>query len=76
MTIQKGTPSCSTARKVLRAFLTGKGTLHGPVNGPAYKQTYTVGAWTCGTGTGGGACFKGGTNYKSASSYIIAQQIQ
>jgi hypothetical protein len=65
---------CSTADSVLHNFLSGKGKLHGPANGPAYLQTWTLPhGWRCGHGTGGGACIRGGSNYETAHDYILAQ---
>jgi hypothetical protein len=58
---------------VLRDFLNGKGTLHGPPGGPAVAQSWTLdGGWKCGHGAGGGACIYGGRNYKVAKKYIEA----
>ena len=71
--IEKGGVTCSTARKVLRAFLSGRGKLHGPPNGPAYKQTWTLYGWSCGHGAGGGGCIRHGSNYKNARDYILAE---
>lgn len=65
-TVLRGTVKCGAARRVLKDFLSGKGRMHGPPNGPAYKQTWTVDGWTCGHGTGGGACIHGGKTYKTA----------
>jgi hypothetical protein len=65
---------CSTADSVLHDFLSGKGKLHGPANGPAYLQTWILPhGWRCGHGTGGGACIRGGSTFKSAHDYILAQ---
>jgi hypothetical protein len=73
VTIEHGSVSCGTARKVIRLFLSGKGHKHG---GPSQAETYwTVRGWRCGTGTGGGGCIRGGTSYLNARHYIIAQQI-
>jgi hypothetical protein len=73
VTIKKGRVTCRTARRVLRAFMSGKGTLHGPPNGPAYKQTWTLDGWTCGHGAGGGGCIRHGTDYKNARDFIVAE---
>jgi hypothetical protein len=73
VTISRGRVSCRTARRVLRAFMSGKGKLHGPANGPAYLQSWSLYGWRCGHGTGGGACIRHGTNYKNARDYIGAQ---
>ena len=56
VTVTKGPVSCFNARWVLRTFLSGKGTMHGPPGGPAYLQYWTVSGWNCGYGTGGGGC--------------------
>jgi hypothetical protein len=73
VTIEKGNVSCSTARKVLEAFMSGKGTEHGPPDGPQADQTWTVDGWSCGHGAGGGACIHGGANYRVARDQIVAQ---
>lgn len=75
VTISKGRATCATARKVLQAFMSGRGALHGPPNGPAYLQTWTVDGWSCGHGTGGGACIRGGGTYRTARDDIIAQAV-
>lgn len=76
VTVLRGTVRCSSARRVLRDFLRGKGTLHGPPGGPAYKQSWTLdGGWSCGHGAGGGACIRGGRNFKIARQYIEADAI-
>jgi hypothetical protein len=71
-TVMKGRVTCRTARKVLRAFMSGKGHKHG--SGPEVNLTWTVYGWTCAHGTGGGGCIRHGSNYKNARDYIIAQQ--
>lgn len=73
VTIKKGRASCATARKVLWAFMSGRGRRYGPANGPAYLQTWSVNGWSCGHGTGGGACIRGGRTYRTATNYILAQ---
>ena len=75
VTIEKGKVSCQTATKVLKDFLSGQGTLHGPPNGPAYEQTYTLHGWTCGYGTGGGGCIRNGKSYATARDYIVAEAV-
>jgi hypothetical protein len=52
--------ACGRARKVLRALFSGKGKLHGPKNGPAYRQYWTVYGWRCGFGAGAGGCTRHG----------------
>ena len=76
VTIKRGNEvKCSTADSVLRTFLSGHGTMHGPANGPAYLQTWTVPyGWTCGYGTGGGACIRGGSSSQNAHDWIEAQE--
>jgi hypothetical protein len=70
VTIGKGIVTCTEARHVLYLFMTGHGVRNG---GPASYQTYwTLGAWRCGTGAGGGACIRHGTNYTTARDYILA----
>jgi hypothetical protein len=75
VTIQKGRASCHTATRVLKDFLSGHGTFHGPRNGPASKQSYTLDGWTCGYGAGGGACIRGGRTYRTARDQIVADAI-
>lgn len=55
VTIVRGTVGCRTADRVLRAFLSGRGNLPGPANGPSCEQTWTLDCWSCGHGAGGGA---------------------
>jgi len=71
--ILRGHPDCATVDKVLRAFMSGKGTMHGPPDGPAYLQSWTLYGWSCGHGAGGGACIRGGSSYKNARDWIEAQ---
>jgi hypothetical protein len=60
--IARGRVSCREARKVLKAFLNGKGKKHG---GGSEATTYwTVYGWRCGYGTGI-ACTRGGTRRKA-----------
>ena len=66
VTIIKGHTSCRIARKVLRAFMSGKGTKHG--SGPEANLTWRVYRWTCGHGTGGGGCTRRGAR-------ILAQMV-
>jgi hypothetical protein len=73
VTVLKGNVSCPTARRVLRDFLSGKGKLHGPPDGPLSEQSWTLdGGWSCGHGAGGGACIHGGASYKVAKQFITA----
>jgi hypothetical protein len=71
VSVQRGSASCSTARRVLSVFLSGGGTMHGPANGPSYKQWWSVEGWHCGTGAGGGACIRGGSDATNARDYIV-----
>jgi hypothetical protein len=72
VTIERGHASCHRARHILKAFLSGKGRMHGPKNGPAAYQYWTIGRWQCGHGAGGGGCIRGGKTYKTARDYILA----
>lgn len=73
VTVLKGHVRCRTARRVLRDFLNGGGTMHGPPSGPAADQYWTLpGGWKCGHGAGGGGCIRGGRNYKVAKQFIEA----
>lgn len=56
VTVYRGHVRCRTARRVMRAFLSGHGRMHGPKEGPAYKQYWTRDGWKCGHGAGGGGC--------------------
>jgi hypothetical protein len=60
VTVARGRVSCHTARKVLRAFMRGRGRMHGPKDGPAYRQYWTLYGWKCGHGAGGGGCTRDG----------------
>jgi hypothetical protein len=68
VTIENGGVSCRTARKVLRAFLHGKGRMHGPRNGPASDQYWTLYGWKCGNGAGAVGC-----NRHHFRDYILAE---
>ncbi len=69
----RGSVSCRTARRVLRKFMGGGGVRHG---GPyAYEEWWSVGAWRCGHGAGGGSCFQGGSSYENARASIIAEWV-
>lgn len=61
VTVQRGGVTCSTARHVLSDFFHGRGEMHGPPNGPAYKQWWSVDGWACGYGAGGGGCSRSGS---------------
>lgn len=76
VTVLKGSVKCLTARHVLRDFESGRGTLHGPPSGPISEQSWTLdGGWSCGRGAGGGACIRGGSNYKVARQFIEADAV-
>jgi hypothetical protein len=69
VTVIRGRPSCTEARKVLGTFLNGKATLH-PHGANSY---WTVGNWRClPTPKGWGACTSGGTNPRTSREYIEA----
>jgi len=70
-----GVVSCRKADQVIEAFMSGKGKLHGPRNGPAALQTWTVDGWSCGRGAGEDACRLGGSATKNARAYVYAQAI-
>lgn len=77
VTVLKGDVRCSVARKVFRDFISGKGKLHGPSGGPASSQSWTLDSgWSCGRGAGGGACIRGGKNYKVAPRFIEADYVR
>jgi hypothetical protein len=57
--VARGHVRCHRARHVLHDFFNGRGTMHGPANGPAYKQWWAVDGWRCGYGAGGGGCSRG-----------------
>jgi hypothetical protein len=75
VTVVRGRVRCSTARSVFVAFFNGKGQLHGPRNGPAYKQSWRIGRWSCGHGAGGGGCISGGASFRTARDWILAQEV-
>jgi hypothetical protein len=56
VTIDRGHVTCHAARRVLNAFLHGKGRMHGPKNGPAFRQYWTLYGWRCGNGAGAAGC--------------------
>jgi|SRR5947209_19416638 len=61
VTVVKGGVSCKRAEHVLSDFLNGGGKMHGPKNGPSYKQYWTVLGWHCGHGAGSGGCSRHGS---------------
>lgn len=69
-TVLRGSVTCRRTRHVLKDFFDGRGKMHGPPNGPAYKQWWRVDGWKCGRGAGGGACIYGGKTYKTARDWI------
>jgi hypothetical protein len=75
VSVLRGSVTCATAQHVLSDFFHGKGRLHGPINGPAYLQTWSVDGWTCGYGAGGGACIRGGNTYTTAHYRIEALMV-
>jgi hypothetical protein len=66
--IVRGRVNCAEARKVLGAFLNGKGTRHG--GGSSATTYWTLYGWRCGHGAGGGACIRHGSDYRTARDYI------
>lgn len=71
-TVLRGPVKCSVARHVLSDFLHGKGKLHGPPNGPAPLQSWTLDGWTCAHGAGGAVCIHGGKTFRTARDRIEA----
>jgi hypothetical protein len=66
VTVERGTVSCSRARRILRRFFAGHGRRH---NGRDMAHTWAdLGGWRCGYGTGGGGCTK-----RQGTGYILAQ---
>jgi hypothetical protein len=73
VTVDRGFVSCRAARKVLRAFIHGKGSFHGPKNGPAHKQYWALYGWRCGRGNGAVDCIRHGHSFGTARDYIYAE---
>jgi hypothetical protein len=59
VTVFRGSVSCQKARSVIRAYNSGKGTLHKP--GPGRETWFTIlpGGWKCFSGAGGEECERG-----------------
>lgn len=57
--IARGAVSCETARGVVKAYNSGKGTLHKSGTGRATWYTTLRGGWICFSGAGGEACGHG-----------------
>jgi hypothetical protein len=55
----RGSVSCQKARWVIRAYNSGKGTLHKPGPGRATWFTILPGGWKCFSGAGGEECERG-----------------
>jgi hypothetical protein len=71
VTVLKGDARCRLARRVLRVYFSGGGRHH---DGSSSADSYVViGRWYCGSGTGGGACRRGGTDYSTAPDRIGGQ---
>lgn len=66
VTVERGQPSCRTARRVARTYIRGGGVVH--TGSDSAHSGSTIGAWGCGAGTGGGAC----TNHATGA-YILIQ---
>jgi hypothetical protein len=62
VTIYRGRLSCAQARMVAKGYISGRGTFHGPVNGPRSDQYVTLpGGWRCSVIEQGAAdCTRGG----------------
>lgn len=46
-TVLRGSVTCRRTRQVLKDFFDGMGTMHGPPNGPAYKQCSQASYYSC-----------------------------
>lgn len=59
--ILSGPLSCAAARAVAESYVSGRGTFHGPPNGPRSNQYITLpGRWRCSVvEQGGAACRRG-----------------
>lgn len=51
--VVRGAVSCKTARHVIKAYNSGKGTLHTPPGGRVNGYTTLPGGWSCASGAGG-----------------------
>lgn len=73
VTVVRGNVGCPAVRRVLHAFMSGGGVQHG---GPyEYEKWWDLGRWRCAHGAGAGSCIRGGSNYQTATDYIIAQWV-
>ena len=72
VTIARGPESCAQARGVAKSYIAGRGTFHGPPNGPRADQYVTIpGGWRCSVVEQGSVgCFKGGSTYLGAREQI------
>lgn len=58
--VGKGSVSCREARTVIRAYNSGKGTLHKPSHGGRGNWVTALrGGWSCVSGAGGESCSRG-----------------
>jgi hypothetical protein len=77
VTILRGQVSCAQARAAIISFGSGHGIEHGGRNAPFSRKTWTIpGGWSCGVGAGGGACIRGGSNYRNARDWVGYSFIQ
>lgn len=72
VSIGRGRVSCAQARGVAKSYISGRGTLHGPSNGPRADMYVTIpGGWRCSVIEQGGAgCTSGGSNYLTARNLV------
>jgi hypothetical protein len=72
VTLARGPESCAQARGVAKSYISGRGTFHGPPNGPRAEQYVTIpGGWRCSVVEQGAVgCFKGGSTYLAAGEQI------
>jgi hypothetical protein len=71
VTVRRGSVTCATAQHVLSDFLHGRGTMHGPKNGPAYRQWWSVDGWRCGYGAAGGGCSHGRASILAQQDHVL-----
>lgn len=76
MTGLKGSAAWATARHVLCDFVLGKGLVAWAGRWPERAAVVGPdGGWTCGRGAGGGACIRGGSDYKNARQFSEADAV-
>jgi hypothetical protein len=63
ITIFHGPVTCAQARAAAKNYSAGRGTFHGPANGPRSDQSITLpGGWRCSViEQGGASCVRGGS---------------